>query len=432
MKTIRYIALFLLTAVILISSFIAAARIPRSAIEKNTVRSAEQLSQKAIAFQTTFAGLESSKVDNYADAVLLSIAWHMDPAHPLQSIAWAKYYTEDRYDYNGLVYEYFLHGIQENKPANQQYLRYWHGSIVTLKPLLLFLDLGGIHAFHGLLLIALTVWLVTLLVGKGYGKEAICLLISFIAVDVWFVPQCMFLCTLAASLITVYWTIGGKERKLPDLFLIVGMIAVFLDFFTTETLTIAIPMLLMLRIRKNAGKEKGNISLLISCCLLWGAGYIGMWLMKWGFSAMVLHRNVMPYVQHSIVEHVQNMRGTTVLTMKLRTLAANIKLLFPLEYGLYGKILLLILIAVFVAYPVLTDRIRLCSACKWKWIVLYLCAGSLPILRFLIISNHSLVHAFFVHRALASTVMAAGMISMEILQKNNLKEKEGTGQWNTQ
>ena len=163
----RYFILFLLTAGILITSFIAVAKIPRNAIQRNVEKSVEYFSKKVGAFPSTFVGLHSSDMDYYADAVLIDIAWYLEPEHPLESISWAKFYTENRYNYNGFVKKYFIESIKKNLLANQQYLRYWHGSIIFVKPLLMVLDINGIHVVHGLALVVLTIWLMILLRRKG-------------------------------------------------------------------------------------------------------------------------------------------------------------------------------------------------------------------------------------------------------------------------
>ena len=422
----HYFLLFLVTAGILITSFTAVARIPRAAIQKNVEKSAVLFTQKEGAFPSTLAGLYSSGMDYYADAVLLDIAWYLEPEHPLESISWAKFYTENRYNYNGFVKNYFIESIKNNLPANQQYLRYWHGSIIFVKPMLMFLDINGIHVVHGLALAVLTIWLMVLLRRKGLWTEGIILLGSMIAVSIWFVPFCMefvwmFLCMLIASIITVSWTLADQEHRLPALFLIVGMVSVFVDFFTTETLTIAVPLLFVLRIRRRKGRMAGTFKLIGESCILWGVGYVGMWILKWGFAAACLHRNVFPFVRDSIWEHVQSFNQMGMLEMKLKTIANNFSLLFPLEYELIGQILILVFIVIFIVLPVVTNRIRLRSHIVWKWILLYLLVGIIPIIRFLVVSNHSLVHSFFTHRALAAFVMAVGLILLELVEMNPVR-----------
>ena len=290
------------------------------------------------------------------------------------------------------------------------------------------LDINGIHIVHGLAISVLTILLMVLLRRKGLRAESIILLVSMIAVSIWFVPFCMefvwmFLCMLVTSIITVLWTSSSHEKKLPALFLIVGMTSVFLDFFTTETLTIAVPLLFALRIRRRKGLKAGTFKMLGKNCILWGIGYVGMWILKWGFAAVSLHQNIIPFVKDSIWEHVQSFEQIGMLEMKLRTIASNFRLLFPLEYGLIGQILILLLIAACIAVPVITNRIRLRPRIDWIWILSYLIVGIIPIVRFLVISNHSLVHSFFTHRALATFVMALCLIILELIEINPGRNK---------
>ena len=165
----------------------------------------------------------------------------------------------------------------------------------------------------------------------------------------------------------------------------------------------------------------GTFKLLGESCILWGVGYVGMWMLKWGFATVCLRQNVFPFVRDSIWEHVQSVNQMGMLEMKLKTIANNFSLLFPLEYELIGQILIRVFIVIFIVLPVVTNRIRLRPHIAWKWILLYLVVGIIPIIRFLVISNHSLVHSFFTHRALAAFIMAIGLIMLEFVEINPVR-----------
>ena len=426
---IRYVFVFCMTAALLISLFLAVAAIPRHAIQENVRTSAEYLSKQKGAFPSIFLGLSSSSMDYYADAVLMDIAWYLDPAHPVESISWAKYYAEDKFNYNGFVKRDFLNSVTKEISPNQQYLRYWHGSIVLVKPMLILWDIRGIYVVHGLAILLLMIWLIRLLYQQNCRSEAIAFLISMVAVSIWFVPICMeyvwmFLCMLITSIMTVKLMRARREQWLPVLFLVTGMVAVFLDFFTTETMTLAIPLLFMIRIRKREGLQEGTWRAVFTNTILWGIGYIGMWILKWGFAAFCLHQNVLPFIRESVWEHLRSESNMTFLEMKRQTVSRNIHNLFPLEYGIIGQVFIIIMIILVVVLPVLRDRIRLKPVFNWYWIALYTFAGLIPIARYLVISNHSYVHAFFVYRALASTVMASCLIITEFVKRNPSKRSE--------
>ena len=87
------------------------------------------------------------------------------------------------------------------------------------------------------------------------------------------------------------------------LFLVAGMLTVYLDFLSTETLTLLIPLLFVLRIREH-DKCLDNGGFAIKNAVLWLVGYAGMWASKWLIASIILKQNVMPYVTGHIEERL--------------------------------------------------------------------------------------------------------------------------------
>ena len=70
--------------------------------------------------------------------------------------------------------------------------------------------------------------------------------------------------------------------------------------------------------------------------LVWGFGYVGMWVMKWVMASLILGENVMPYVTEHIGERLYGDIGVRQLTYICGAVTRNIGCLFPLEYGEIG------------------------------------------------------------------------------------------------
>lgn len=421
-RVAQYAVVFIVTAFILIAALVGVAKIPRESIYKNVEKSALYLQKKQGAFPITTLGLLCSSADYYADGVLLCIAYNLDPSRPAESVAWSRFYTKDRYDYNGFVKKYFPASVLKHLPANQQYLRYWHGSIAIVRPLLLLWDLTGMLHFLTAVLIALMIWLSLLLTRNGMKGEAIAFGVSMAAVSIWFVPLCleyiwMFLCMTGASILIIKLSLRDQYKHFGRIFLVIGMIAVFLDFFTTETITLLIPLLFAMRIRNRREIRDGNWKLCLSCSVLWGIGYVGMWVMKWIFASAVLGMNVMPYVNSSISEHLGVDGRMSMPVLWVLSITRCFNKLFPFSYKLPGKITMILLIIVFIVYPVYTNRVELRTQIRKDMVKLYLTLGMIPFVRFLVISFHTYEHSWFVYRALAATVLALCFTIMEIVVK---------------
>ncbi len=427
---LRYIVISIIIATLLISLFMLTALLPREKIQANMEKSANYLQEKGAAFPFTVLGINCSRADYYADAVLLNVAYYLDSEHPAESVSWAHFYSEDAFNWNGMVKDYFPTAVEKQPVPNQQYLRYWHGSLIVVKPLLIWLSISGIYRLLGAVLWILLGSIIVILIRKGFGKEAVAFILAMIAVSVWFVPVCleyiwMFLVMTVTSLIVIHLSLKQQYRRMPGIFLCVGMLAAFLDFFTTETITLLIPLMFMYMIRHRQREGSPEWIPAIKCAVLWGIGYVGMWVTKWISAAAVLKRDVMPYVQNSITEHLGTAEGLPLQELWLKSIRRNIYNLSTLNYGMIGAILTLVFFFCMVFLPIYFNKITLKKQIQKKWVLLYLVIGTIPFLRFVVISEHSAVHGWFTYRALAASIMAVILAFYELVDFNFKQKHKG-------
>ena len=422
-RILRYITVFIITAALLITLLLLAALIPRERIQINMEESAHYLQQKGEAFPYTDFGLSSSIADYYADAVLLNIAYNLDSNHPAESVAWARFYSEDAVNWNGMVTSYLPESVKKQLPANQQYLRYWHGSLSIVRPLLVWFNIGEIYKILGTVIWLLTGSMVILLVRKGFGKEAVAFVLALIMVSVWFVPLClefmwMFLVMAIVSLITINLSLKKRYQLMPVLFLCVGMVTVFLDFLTTETITLLIPLMFVLMIQHRQKSGTHDWALAAKSVVLWGTGYIGMWITKWAFAAFVLKRNIAPYLQDNITFHLGLSNRLSMRFSWWTSIRLNVRNLLTFNYGILGTILTLLLFVCLVFLPILLGRTTLKRKIQTQWMILYLIIGMVPYLRYVVLSPHSIEHAWFTYRAQAASIMALILAFYELVDIN--------------
>lgn len=181
--------------------------------------------------------LQSSRIDHYADSIWLSIAYYMTDDNPFVRIARADYYDkQDQYAKNDL-----RQTVYEDVSANAEYIRYWHGPAGLLRFLHLFWNIRQICIFHAVLTIVFYLVLIILLIRNKLRAEAVVFTIAMFVVSAWFVPFCLeytysFLCMLVAAVIGVLLSLKRKYTFLDIYFILVGMVTVYFDFLTTETL----------------------------------------------------------------------------------------------------------------------------------------------------------------------------------------------------
>lgn len=411
----KYIVVFLITLLVLTGILVLAAMIPRSAIRTNVMESAEYLCEGEL-FGALVKDVESSKIDRYADSILLAIAYQYDGEHPLTSVMWSSYYYTDYLNENDNLF----HAVTHEYEPNQQYLRYWHGSNAIVRPLLLLLNIQEIYVLNGVVLAVLVIGLLVMLLKNRAFVPAAGVAAGLILTAVWYVPFSLeytwtYLCMLLLSLIGLKLAFWGRWKQLGFFFLIGGMVTNFLDFLTTETLTLLVPLLLILWVdmHRNSGKIfPGMFQNAGKAMLAWGCGYVGMWVMKWVMASVVLGENVMPYVSGHIEERLGGDIGIGLWHYITGAVINNVKCLFPFEYGVLGGIagLVLLLFVVYIGY--VYHKKHICKECIW----LYVLVGLVPYLRYIVLHNHSYLHFFFTYRAQMATVLAIVLILEELTE----------------
>ena len=427
-----YLRVFLMTAAILISCLLAVTQIPREWVQGNLESSARLLSEQDFYYNLE-ASVDSTKIDHFADSVLMSIVWYQDGKHPVRSVLRSDYYYA-----SGNIGNSLLKTVTENPPANREYLRYWHGSAIPVRLLHLFGNIRQIWLFHAAVLIALLLLLLAVLWRGGFRLEAASVLISLAAVSSWVVPFCLeyywvFLLMLLCSVWGVRFALKERYDLCGSLFLVCGTCTSFFDFLTTETLTLLIPLLLIIRIRslsdcfekEDAGKRW---CFLMKQAFLWLAGYCLMWSSKWLLSSIALKQNVLPDIFRHIEERTAGI-GSTGLPLSrylTETFRRNTGLLVPLNRGIGNGLLLMAVVLIILEGTLLWRYLCVKRRADAGRILPYLALGCLPYCRFLLLHNHSYVHYFFTYRAQAATVLAVCLIILEILQKDALPRKRRT------
>ena len=180
---IKYLGFFILSIALLTGFLTVSALLPGDRIRENMHRSAELVCEKDVFFNA-IENIPASKIDRYADSIILNIAWNFDPADPLTSVMKAEFY-----DIFGQAENInLLECLEKGYDANLQYLRYWHGSAAVVRFLLLFTDLKGIYILNGMIMILLTAALLFMLLKRKLYAPAAGFAAALISVSVWFVP----------------------------------------------------------------------------------------------------------------------------------------------------------------------------------------------------------------------------------------------------
>ncbi len=407
---ITMILAFVLTIAIMAALLVVTAMIPKDAIKANTLKSAGYLAEKQL-YPLMADGVDGSRIDVYADSILLNIIYSYDSSDPVTSVAKSAYFFRKDQDENLNL----LEAVTNDMQPNQQYLRYWHGSSVIIRPLLTVLSLPQIYVFNAIVMIILYAWFAVAAHRSGNTLLAVGMAVALIMTRIWYVPLCLeytwiFLILPVASVLALRLA-GKRDDKLPLLFMIVGMVTNYLDFLTCETLTLLVPLLITIYVAAKDRKDTGRIvRTSVRASAAWLSGYALTWIAKWIFAALILRENIMPYVSGHISERIGRDLGIGTFRYLTGAVFYNFTCLFPLRHSFWSMIGFALIVLGFFYFGYVYKR----PGQNTRLIALYALIGAVPIVRFLLLHNHSYLHCFFAYRALAALVFSVVMIIGEM------------------
>lgn len=390
---------------------IVSALIPKSAIREQMLASAEYLNGHEL-FGCVIDGVEGSRIDGYADSILLNIAYHLDRDFPLRSVALSAYYFTPDHEEN----ENLLTGVRDDPGMNRQYLRYWHGSIAFIRPLFTVMPIQGIFVVNTCIMIALFAAYVILLFRMKEYVPIVSMTIALILTRVWFVPLSleytwMIMLMLVCCVAVILLHRKGLQKYYGLLFVLAGMVTAFVDFLTTETLSLLVPLLTLIWLERRRDMTSKEIyTTPIRYAIEWGIAYALMWSSKWLFTSIVMKENAMPYVLEHVEERIGGDLGLSMWQFITGAVKNNINCLFPLGYGAVGYVAFIIMI-IYACYRAFVYRT---GGWDGRRITVMAVIGLVPYLRYIVLHNHSYLHCFFTYRAQLATVAAIVMIIAEL------------------
>lgn len=377
--------------------------IPNEKIYEGLMESADYYGNTE-AFSFENSGKLCDVADNYADAILLNILWNIDSAHPVYSSLDTKYYSGEELGVN-----YGLYAALNGVAPDTDYSRYWHGSVIFIRPLMAFMSARGVKAVGLAAVIILAAVCCGILVKKRRYFAAAALAVSLCCVHVWnvglsleYIP--MFIVTMAMCILYVLLEKKG-DIYVTVLSVIGGAAAAFFDFLTAETLSILLPLLLVVIIRYSDDRlEENGLPLVIKSGCCWGAAYLMTFIVKWAAASAVTGENKFVSAIHSAEVRID---GETDMSLPMQIISAplaNLSTLFGGDVRVDGGRIALGLILTFL----ISGSICLLLGSKKppKAEITIAVLGLVPYLRYIVLSNHSYLHEYFTYRAQAATVMA--------------------------
>ena len=375
--------------------------IPTGRIVDNVEKSKEILKEEGH-YHYIVSGDKTTMIDNYTDSIMLNEAmYHGDEGIIDKTMNVYKYYIS-----NDLKPLDNLDGYFNNDPLlhPHRYTRYWHGYLIFVKPLLLFLNIAGIRQINAFLQLALIVSISVLFVKKKKEKYLIPYLITIFMTTPMTVGMCLqyssifYIMNIALLTILLFDDKIRSKNYYNYFFLIVGMVTSFFDFLTYPLATLGLPLILYF-VYKNEKDIFNNIKDLIAKCFMWAFGYFGMWGSKLVIATILTGKDAFK----EAFNHMNDRLSSEVQSFHFSRLDAvrkNLDIIINRPF-----IIVFLLGLIFIGYLFYKNRKDFNKNNLLK-IVPFIIISIMPLVWIFMLSNHSYIHDFLEYRGLVIIVFA--------------------------
>lgn len=398
-KTIRNFALVFVVIVILcFSLMVVTYTLPTDNAYESIVADADLFSNLHF---STIPGYDTTSLDLYSDSIILSEICYYNHNVSLFDNSMSNYGTRDGHDFGKFV--------GGNESVIKDYARYWHGNLVVLKVLFLFLDYNAIKLLELFFEVVMFIFIVKLMYGNNLKNYIIPFILSLFLIHPEVIGLSMqYFAMFNIMLISVCILLKFKEKlfknnRLLYYFLAVGMLANFFDLTTYPLITLGIPAIFYLLLEKDQNSIKQNVIKILLFGIVWSVGFIGMWISKWIISSIILNKNV---VANALEQF--SWRVSSAEFSRFDAILANVLIYHKKVY-----LIIFVLIGIYYIKRLINARNKI-TLDGIKQIAPFLCIALMPFAWYFVLSNHSYIHFWFTYRDLLIFFFAV-MCSLEYL-----------------
>lgn len=376
-------------------------------LEKNALASARIFQREGL-YPDLFPWCES-RLDNFTDATMILEAADLTRAAPLRRamLVYRGAFPQDGYvDPCETMVRHYLQ--DEAYTGIQTYPRYWHGYLLLLRPLLFWMDYGAIRALNGAVQGLLCGGVLLLLWRRGLGRfvpaylASMLLLMPRVTAYSLQYSACCYLFTLGTLLLLALGPRVGRARVCGGVFLALGIATAFFDFLTYPIAVFGVPAVFYLCLRSGDAPEL-RLAGLVRGGVLWGAGYAGMWSLKWVFASLLTGENVLQNAFAAVTNRLSNFNlDKTMRFSRIQVERTNLLSFFRTPAAL--------LAAALVLWYVFRLLQRKGNPLEEKALFLtampYALVGVLPVVWRAVTVNHAGIHYWFTGKGCVVTALA--------------------------
>ena len=395
-KTTKYLLLFLLVNMLFFFSLLLTYFLPKDRIVKNVDYSIGILEKEGLYFNPFYTfnpNLEKVAVlDNYTDSILLNVALDNNTKYTniFKKTVLNTFYEKDKNQITNLK-----DVLNNDINSNNFYIRYWFGSEILLKPMLVFNDYSEIR-YINMILMNIILILLCYLISKRIGfKFVIPFVLSLLFMNYTNISMSLqyspVMYIMLISSIVVLMINNKKKQYYNYLFLLIGCSTAFFDLLTYPLITLGYPLIFYVITQyNNKNNFKKYYKQFLLLILLWGIGYGGTYLFKWAIASFVLGENCFKSA-FTQLQYRLDLTGSDEIT-KIGALSKNVNVYFN-KYTILLTTMFVIVLGVFVKIR----KFRINKIKIYDIIPLLMILIS-PYLWYLILTNHSYIHCWMTYK----------------------------------
>lgn len=357
----------------------------------------------------------TSMVDNFTDTfMLLHAAYENDQPPLVQAMNIYRPYFETRdMPYQDLVEHY----IEGREYLNEYtYERYWHGYLVYLKPLLCIMNYASIRTANGIFQTLLLAVVVFLLVKNGMKRYIPAYLVALGLL----VPATLAMCLQYSScyyamtfgVIALLLSRGKLEKREGFIFLFIGIFVAYVDFLTYPIATVGVPLAVYYAMRQDLDLKQAAFKM-VKLCFCWCLGYGGMWAGKWVLGSFFTGNNQLSGAMDKVAERTTgDVYGEVAENPALKAWTEN------WEYFRNSPFVYLMVLVLVAAAAVFAVRLlrRKTSPAMLTQAAPFAVIACMPVVWYAVLSNHSIMHAWFTHKSLVVLAFALMCLTLKLTE----------------
>lgn len=363
--------------------------LPTEEMKNNVQRSTEIYDYEGV-YPQVISGYKMSQLDNCTDATMLLNAIFPgteDVVSDAMKVNRIEYI--DRNPAGSLTD--FANDV-ENETYKTSYPRYWHGYLVILKPLLLLFDVGDIRVINMFFMFGILIYIIIYMKESKRNDYIPLFSVMILLMNPIVLPLSFQFSTVTYIMLLAILVVMKKENweneEMMLLFLTVGVVTAYLDFFTFPLLGLYFPMLFLL-MREESWKKALKIVILGS--VMWIIGYLGMWMEKWLIGSILTGENLFQDA-FDRVKLYEESRGVSADMDTFSLIMKNVTVLIKWPIVIGGMSFAFLLIRkLFKRNP---------EVKKWNfgWLIPTLLIALAPFVWYSVKGIHSYYHYWFTYR----------------------------------